>query len=39
MNTAGLTPRIGACRFCTNGAYSAGTAVVPAEGFGIGRDE
>ena len=36
---AGLTPKIGAYRFCTNAAYSAGVAGVPTVGFGPGREE
>jgi putative selenium metabolism hydrolase len=34
LRAAGLTPRIGAYRFCTNAAYSAGVAGVPTVGFG-----
>ena len=37
--SAGLTSSIGAYRFCTNAAYSAGTANIPTIGFGIGREE
>ncbi len=34
LRAAGLTPRVGAYRFCTNAAYSAGIARVPTIGFG-----
>jgi putative selenium metabolism hydrolase len=34
LRGAGLQPVIGAYRFCTNAAYSAGTAGVPTIGFG-----
>ncbi len=34
LRLAGLTPQIGAYRFCTNAAYSAGLAGVPTVGFG-----
>lgn len=34
LHTAGLLPRIGAYRFCTNAAYSAGVAGIPTIGFG-----
>lgn len=34
LRSAGLTPDIGAYRFCTNGAYSAGRAGIPTVGFG-----
>lgn len=39
LRAAGLNPRLGAYRFCTNAAYSAGTAGVPTVGFGPGREE
>lgn len=39
LRAAGLAPRIGAYRFCTNAAYSAGVAGVPTVGFGPGREE
>jgi putative selenium metabolism hydrolase len=39
LESAGLQPKIGAYRFCTNAAYSAGVAGVPTIGFGIGREE
>jgi putative selenium metabolism hydrolase len=38
LRTAGLDPQFGAYRFCTNAAYSAGTAGVPTVGFGPGRE-
>jgi putative selenium metabolism hydrolase len=34
LHQAGLQPRFGAYRFCTNAAYSAGVAGVPTVGFG-----
>lgn len=34
LRYAGLNPELGAYRFCTNGAYSAGIAGVPTVGFG-----
>lgn len=34
LRASGLNPRIGAYRFCTNAAYSAGIARVPTVGFG-----
>jgi acetylornithine deacetylase/succinyl-diaminopimelate desuccinylase-like protein len=34
LRAAGLSPEIGAYRFCTNAAYSAGQAGVPTIGFG-----
>ena len=39
LRNAGLDPQIGAYRFCTNAAYSAGVAGVPTIGFGPGREE
>jgi len=39
LRSAGLKPKIGAYRFCTNAAYSAGVAGVPTVGFGPGREE
>lgn len=39
LQTAGLNPQVGAYRFCTNAAYSAGVAGIPTVGFGIGREE
>jgi putative selenium metabolism hydrolase len=39
LRSAGLDPAIGAYRFCTDAAYSAGTAGVPTVGFGPGREE
>ncbi len=38
LHSAGLTPQIGAYRFCTNAAYSAGVAGVPTIGFGPARE-
>ncbi len=38
LRSAGLEPGIGAYRFCTDAAYSAGTAGVPTVGFGPGRE-
>jgi putative selenium metabolism hydrolase len=34
LRAAGLAPKLGAYRFCTNAAYSAGQAGVPTIGFG-----
>ena len=34
LRAAGLDPKLGAYRFCTNAAYSAGVAGVPTVGFG-----
>jgi len=39
LRAAGLDPAIGAYRFCTDAAYSAGTAGVPTVGFGPGREQ
>ena len=39
LRAAGLKPAVGAYRFCTNAAYSAGMAGVPTIGFGPGREE
>jgi putative selenium metabolism hydrolase len=39
LKSAGLNPQVGAYRFCTNAAYSAGVAGIPTVGFGIGREE
>ncbi|MBI5301080.1 MAG: YgeY family selenium metabolism-linked hydrolase [Chloroflexi bacterium] len=38
LRAAGLNPRIGAYRFCTNATYSAGIARVPTIGFGPARE-
>lgn len=38
LRTAGLKPQIGAYRFCTNAAHSAGIARVPTVGFGPARE-
>jgi len=35
---SGLTPEVGAYRFCTNAAYSAGVAGVPTVGFGPAKE-
>ncbi len=39
LQSSGLRPSLGAYRFCTNAAYSAGTAGVPTVGFGPGKEE
>jgi putative selenium metabolism hydrolase len=39
LRATGLDPQLGAYRFCTNAAYSAGTAGVPTVGFGPGREQ
>jgi len=39
LRAAGLDPKMGAYRFCTNAAYSAGVAGVPTVGFGPGKEE
>jgi putative selenium metabolism hydrolase len=39
LRSAGLDPQMGAYRFCTNAAYSAGVIGVPTVGFGPGREE
>ncbi len=39
LKSAGLKPEIGAYRFCTNAAFSAGVAGIPTVGFGIAREE
>jgi len=39
LQSEGLNPQVGAYRFCTNAAYSAGVAGIPTVGFGIGREE
>jgi acetylornithine deacetylase/succinyl-diaminopimelate desuccinylase-like protein len=38
LRQAGLEPGIGAYRFCTNAAYSAGAADLPTVGFGPARE-
>jgi acetylornithine deacetylase/succinyl-diaminopimelate desuccinylase-like protein len=38
LRTAGLNPQLTAYQFCTNAAYSAGTAGIPTVGFGPGRE-
>jgi acetylornithine deacetylase/succinyl-diaminopimelate desuccinylase-like protein len=39
LRAAGITPECSAYQFCTNAAYSAGTAGVPTIGFGPGKEE
>lgn len=39
LRSTGLKPTVGAYRFCTNAAYSAGVAEIPTVGFGPGREE
>jgi putative selenium metabolism hydrolase len=39
LQASGLDPQLGAYRFCTNAAYSAGVAGVPTVGFGPGHEE
>jgi putative selenium metabolism hydrolase len=36
---AGIEPRLGTYRFCTNGSLTAGTLGLPTIGFGVGREE
>ena len=38
LGAIGLNPQLGAYRFCTNAAYSAGIAGVPTVGFGPGTE-
>lgn len=38
LRASGLNPRFSAYRFCTNAAYSVGTAGVPTVGFGPGTE-
>ncbi len=38
LRSAGLQPKVSAYRFCTNAAYSAGTAGIPTVGFGLGKE-
>jgi len=38
LHSAGMQPGVGAYRFCTNAAYSAGTAEIPTVGFGLGKE-
>jgi len=38
LRASGLEPQISAYRFCTNAAYSIGTAGVPTIGFGPGAE-
>jgi acetylornithine deacetylase/succinyl-diaminopimelate desuccinylase-like protein len=37
LRESGLDPQLSAYRFCTNAAYSVGTAGVPTIGFGPGK--
>ena len=39
LRSTGLKPAMGAYRFCTNAAYSAGVAAIPTVGFGPGCEE
>lgn len=39
VQAAGLAPALGAYRFCTDAAYSAGVAGIPTVGFGPGREQ
>jgi putative selenium metabolism hydrolase len=39
LKSVGIEAALGAYRFCTNAAYSAGRAGIPTIGFGIGREE
>jgi putative selenium metabolism hydrolase len=39
LKKAGLSPRIGAYRFCTNATCSAGLLGIPTVGFGLAREE
>ena len=39
LRKAELQPTIGAYRYCTNAAYTAGIAMIPTVGFGPGREE
>lgn len=36
---AGIEPRLGTYRFCTNGSLTAGALGIPTIGFGVGREE
>ena len=38
LRAVGLSPKIGAYQFCTNGAYSAGIAKAPTIGFGPAQE-
>ena len=38
LSESGLSPEVGAYRFCTNAAYSAGVAGVPTVGFGPAKE-
>lgn len=39
LQAVGLSPQLGAYRFCTNAAYGAGIAAIPTIGFGLGSEE
>ena len=39
IGDAGIDPRLGTYRFCTNGSLTAGTLGIPTIGFGVGREE
>jgi putative selenium metabolism hydrolase len=39
VGRAGIEPRLGTYRFCTNGSLTAGTLGLPTIGFGVGREE
>ena len=39
VGRAGIEPRLGTYRFCTNGSLTAGTLAIPTIGFGVGREE
>jgi len=38
LHSPGMQPGVGAYRFCTNAAYSAGNAGIPTVGFGLGKE-
>jgi acetylornithine deacetylase/succinyl-diaminopimelate desuccinylase-like protein len=38
LRSVGLSPALGAYRFCTNAAYSAGRAGIATVGFGLGTE-
>jgi acetylornithine deacetylase/succinyl-diaminopimelate desuccinylase-like protein len=39
VGDAGIDPRLGTYRFCTNGSLTAGTLGIPTIGFGVGREQ
>ncbi len=39
VDNAGIAPRLGTYRFCTNGSLTAATLAIPTIGFGVGREE